>query len=195
MLSNEQVHIVESLAEPVGKLWCELQAQYTKEAIFYVVAPLSSTPLPIYDWVVKHKTDFTAWDKVRFVLMDEQVEGTKPPFQYVAVDDSASYEGFARKHFIKPLNNKIEVVKPELNNLNSFEQSIDLLILALGPDGNYANVMPGTNAEIGWHIAKLSQSFKTLHTKADSQSYANASVRYVVRPTASPASKSCHSNY
>jgi hypothetical protein len=44
--------IVKSLAEPVGELWKTLQSEKTDKGLFIVSSPLSSTPLPIYEWVI-----------------------------------------------------------------------------------------------------------------------------------------------
>lgn len=170
--------IVPSLAEPVGMMWKELQNTYTQSGVFRIASPLSSTPLPIYQWVVKNAKSFSHWDKVRFVLMDEMVEGKSPDFSYVPLNDAASYEGFARKHFLNPLvdkiKNNIEVIKPELSKISTFEIPLDLLILALGVNGNYANVMPDTPFERSWHIAHLTPEFQKTHTQMGSKSYPGA---------------------
>lgn len=175
-----KIHIVPSLAEPVGKLWQTLQAEHTKD-VFYVAAPLSSTPLPIYEWVVDGADQFGDWSKATFVLMDEQVEGQKPPFAYISRNDPASYEGFAYKHFLEPLRAKtgirLTLLKPDLPEINSFSPPIDLLILALGVKGNYANVMPGTAEATGWHVAHLIPEFRQAHTQVGSHSYENAHFR------------------
>jgi 6-phosphogluconolactonase/glucosamine-6-phosphate isomerase/deaminase len=174
------INIVKSLAEPVGNLWRELQASHDGND-FSVASPLSSTPLPIYEWVIKSAESFSNWEQVNFILMDEQVEGRSAPFTYIPTDDDASYEGFACKHLLDPLRTEtgtsIDVLKPDLGVIDSFAPSIDLLILALGVRGNYANVMPGTEKNAGWHIAHLSSEFRQSHTHKDSQSYANAEFR------------------
>ncbi|HEY4513617.1 MAG TPA: 6-phosphogluconolactonase [Candidatus Paceibacterota bacterium] len=173
--------IVSSFAEPIGNIWKNLQAQYTKGGLFFVAAPLSSTPLPIYEWIVEHATEFENWDKVRFVLMDEMFEGEKPPFNYVSNSDSASYEGFAKKYLLEPIKNKIgtdiKIIKPEISDIENFDTEIDLLILAVGAKGNYANVMPGTPEKMGWHIAHLTEEFRQSHTEKGSQSYEGANFR------------------
>lgn len=177
----ERLHMVESLAEPVGKLWRDLQDKYTREGEFFVAAPLSSTPLPIYQWIVLHADTFPNWEKTNFVLMDEMVEGEHPPFTYVPTTDAASYEGFARKHFLDPLQQKTsvknQIVKPAIQHMQDFHTPIDLLLLALGVKGNYANVMPGTPLETGWHTAHLIPEFRQAHTASGSQSYAGAVFR------------------
>ncbi len=173
--------IVPSLAEPVGTIWKDLQAKFTKDRNFFVASPLSSTPLPIYQWIINHAEEFENWDKVRFVLMDEMLEGEKPPFSYVPITDPASYEGFAKKHLLEPLSKKVpiftEVIKPEMSDIKSFNTKIDLLILAIGVKGNYANVMPGTNENVGWHIAHLIPEFRQAHTQQGSQSFEGANFR------------------
>jgi 6-phosphogluconolactonase/glucosamine-6-phosphate isomerase/deaminase len=168
--------IVPSLAEPVGELWQRLQSEHTRTAYFYVASPLSSTPLPVYDWIIQHKADFPNWDKVRFTLMDEMVEGDASPFHYISPDDSASYERFARQHFLAPLDKNVPILRPNLLEMQNIPP-VDLLILALGVKGNYANVMPGTPIETGWHIAHLSPDFRQAHTNKDSKSYAGATFR------------------
>lgn len=174
-------HIVSSLAEPVGTIWKDMQAEYTKDGTFSVASPLSSTPLPIYEWIINHSTEFVGWDKVRFVLMDEMLDGNKPPFQYVSTNDAASYEGFAKQHLLRPLEKEtgvsIIVIKPEAENIEKFSTKLDLLILAIGVKGNYANVMPDTPELTGWHIAHLIPEFRQSHTQHGSQSYEGANFR------------------
>ena len=175
-----EITVVKSLAEPVGKLWRELQSE-AGTSNFSVASPLSSTPLPIYEWLTTHAANLPNWDLVHFVLMDEQVEGTSAPFRYVSTNDAASYQGFAKKYLLAPLRAKtgaaIEVLTPDLEMIDSFAPPIDLLILALGVNGNYANVMPGTERMVGWHVAHLTPEFRQAHTQKDSKSYANAAFR------------------
>lgn len=175
--SNLRIHTVASLAEPVGRVWHDLQGDFIKHGSFNVAAPLSSTSLPIYDWIINNKNDFGSWDRVRFVLMDEQVEGVAPPYSYVRIEDRASYENFALKNFLQPLGENVPLLKPDLDKLEAFNPRIDLLILALGIHGNYANVMSRTPIDTGWHIAKLSSEFKQVHTNTKSRSYSGASFR------------------
>jgi 6-phosphogluconolactonase/glucosamine-6-phosphate isomerase/deaminase len=176
MTRKPNVTVVPSLAEPLGKLWCDLQSKYTGKGEFYVAAPLSNSAVPVFDWVVHHKNSFSNWDKVQFVLMDEQVEGEQPPFRYIAHNDPASYELFAHKHFLDRMHEAIPVLKPDVNLIDDFAPRIDLLILALGIQGNYANVMPGTPVDSGWHIAHLSSEFRQTHTTG-AGAYAGATFR------------------
>ena len=173
--------VVSSLAEPVGSIWRALQNNYTQIELFHIAAPLSSTPLPIYKWVIENAESFHKWDKVRFVLMDEMVERVKSAFSYVALNDVASYEGFAKKTLLQQLEDKvkinIKIIKPELSKIDTIEIPIDLLILALGLQGNYANVMPNTSIEIGWHIAQLTSEFRQIHTHQGSKSFEGAHFR------------------
>jgi 6-phosphogluconolactonase/glucosamine-6-phosphate isomerase/deaminase len=172
--------IVKSLAEPVGELWKTLQSEKTDKGLFIVSSPLSSTPLPIYEWVIDNAESFSGWKSFRFVLMDEMLKRNMP-FEYVPTDDPASYEGFAKKHLLDLLRYKVDfdsdVMKPHLNEISTFNVPIDLLILALGVKGNYANVMPGTSLETGWHIAKLIPEFRQAHTQKGSHSYEGADFR------------------
>ena len=177
-----KVYVVDDLAGPVGTRWRQLQEEKTAAGReFLVAAPLSSTPLPVFRWIINHASTFPSWERVRFVLMDEQVAGILPPFTYVDVEDSASYEGFARKHLLGPLEEvtgvAVPVITPNLNNLDGFMTKLDLLLLAIGPNGNYANVMPGTPDSTGWHVAHLQNEFRHAHTAADSKSYAGARFR------------------
>lgn len=176
MRIQREIKPVPSLGEPVGKLWQSLQAEYTSKGYFNVAAPLSSTPLPIYDWIIQHKDSFSGWDKVRFVLMDEMVDGDKQSFHYISTDDFASYERFAHHHFLDPLRENVPVLKPKLPQVTDVP-SIDLLMLAVSVKGNYANVMPGTELETGWHIARLIPEFRQAHTRKSSKSYAGAAFR------------------
>ncbi len=173
-----------SLGECVGMFWRDLQSEVTsKKDSFHVASPLSSTPLPIYEWIIANWQDFDGWEKVRFVLMDEQVESNSPPFNYIPGEDSASYEAFANEHLLLPLKNKlgfpIPVVKPKIDDIDSFylESPIDLLVLALGVKGNFANVMPNTTKSTSWHIAHLIPEFQVAHTQAGSESYEGARFR------------------
>ncbi len=173
--------VVPSLDEPVGERWRSVQADVTNQRRFRIAAPLSSTPVPIYEWVLQRAEAFERWSQVDFVLMDEQLEGQRPPFRYVHPTDDASYEGFANRRFLTPLRGAtgltVPILKPDLETLDSFEPTIDLLILALGVDGNYAGVMPGTRRHESWHVAHLTPAFRTVHTSADSSSYAGAQFR------------------
>ncbi len=173
-----KIHTVQSLAEPVGTIWKYLQNEYTEKGYFHVASPLSSTPLPIYQWIIVNAEEFVNWNKVRFVLMDEMLQGETPPFSYVQLDDLASYEGFAYRNFLTPLrestDKSIPIVKPDVQKIEEFEVEIDLLILALGVGGNYANIMPGTPENAGWHIADLTPEYRESHTKSTSMSFADA---------------------
>ncbi|HEY1835911.1 MAG TPA: 6-phosphogluconolactonase [Candidatus Saccharimonadales bacterium] len=179
---TKKLTIVPSLAEPVGGLWRDLQAKYTRTGNFYVASPLSSTPLPVYEWIVANAATFVNWNKTRFVLMDEQVEGDRPPFSYIATTDQASYERFAKEKLLRPLARKVSlakeaILKPDLNDPADFNPTIDLLVLALGVKGNYANVMPGTPINTGWHVAHLIPGFRQAHTRKGSNSYEGARFR------------------
>lgn len=181
----------EELAVYVGKLWQKLQSVTTKEGTFYLSSPLSSTPLPLYQWVVENADSFKGWRNFRFILMDEQVEGNSlKKFSYISVKDPASYERFAREKLLNPL---IErgcvsplsniILKPDIQNLSAFDdliakhKGIDLLILALGVKGHYAQVMPGTPLETGFHIVKLIPELAQVHTQKGSKSYEGAQFR------------------
>ena len=174
------IKIVASVGDTAGRIWKNLQNTKTQTDDFSISAPLSSTPLPLYTWIVDNAHEFINWQRVKFVLMDEMLEEGRP-WQYVTIEDQASYEGFARKNFLDPLSKKldqqIEVIKPHLDTIEKFSTPLDLLILALGPNGNYANVMPGTSAETGWHIAHLTSAFRQSHTNSQSQSYNGANFR------------------
>jgi 6-phosphogluconolactonase/glucosamine-6-phosphate isomerase/deaminase len=178
-----RIHIVPSLAQPVGALWKRVQQHYVGHGngVFHIASPLSSTPLPIYRWLIKNSSALPYWENVTFVLMDEQLDGGAAPFRYVCRDDPASYEGFAYRHLLDPLAKEtgvvVPVVKPNPMAINDFMIDIHLLILALGVNGNYANVMPGTREDVGWHVSQLTPEFREAHTHADSQSYAGAGFR------------------
>jgi 6-phosphogluconolactonase/glucosamine-6-phosphate isomerase/deaminase len=173
--------IVPSLAEPVGRHWQTVQSKFVREGQFFVAAPLSSTPVPVYSWVLENSTRFLGWEAVSFVLMDEQVDGQPPQCEYIAVSDPASYESFAHRNFLDELRRRtgtaLPVIKPDLHKVGEFHTPVNLLILALGVKGNFANVMPGTPLSYGWHIAELTEDFKTSHTSTHSNSYAGASFR------------------
>lgn len=168
----------EEIAEYTGRLWQELQDRYTKEGLFYLSSPLSSTPLPLYKWVIENARSFPNWKQFCFILMDEQVEGNpQSGFSYVSPENPASYERFARKNLLESLqqedcflNLDDVILKPNLTNLPAFDSflrdhgGIDLLILAIGAKGHYAQVMPGTSFETGFHVAKLIPEFIQAHT-------------------------------
>lgn len=174
---SEKLYVVEALGEPVGKIWQELQAKYTREGLFYVSSPLSNTPLPVYQWIIDRSVSFENWNKMRFILMDEQVESVEPPFVYIPSDHPACYERFARQKLLNPLSQKLNirldtsVLKPELDHLETFDRiiqdhrGIDLLILAIGARGHYAQVMPATKINTGFHVARLIPEFIEAHTK------------------------------
>lgn len=163
--NTENLHIVERLAEPVGELWRQLQNQYIQTCgSFNVASPLSNTPKPIYNWIATHANEFQR-KNTSFVLMDEQVEGDRKPFHYIDESDPASYEGFAKAHLLATLPQPVPVLKPDLSSLEKFKPPIHLLILAMGIRGNYANVMPGTPLETGWHVTELIDEFRQEHTQ------------------------------
>ena len=170
----------ELLAQFVGEFWRNLPS--TVEDEFFIACPLSSTPLPLYDWVVGNASSFRDWEKMKFVLMDEQVEGAGP-FTYVSPEDAASYEKFAKDKFLNRLPVSVPILKPELERVENFDQIItahgglDLLVLAIGAKGHYAQVMPGTSLETGFHVAKLIPELAQAHTKKGSQSYEGAQFR------------------
>jgi len=185
---NKNVKVVESLGESIGAIWKKQQTVTAQNKLFYVASPLSSTPIPLYQWLIQHAREIPYWENMRFILMDELVEGNEKPFIYISQEDQASYERFAYTHFLNPLTREVKladnmILKPELNDLQAYDKfisqhgGIDLLILALGVRGNYANVMPNTPENTGWHIAKLLDEFKKAHTNKDSQSYAGAYFR------------------
>lgn len=178
----------EQLATYAGELWRKLQQEYTRNGLFYVSSPLSSTPLPLYNWIIAHAQSFANWNKFRFILMDEHVEQNHD-FHYVPLSDAACYERFAREKFLDPLQTYTNIdteqilLKPYLNDLNHFSKmleehkGIDLLILAIGDKGHYAQVMPGTPLETGFHIAKLIPQLAQTHTRKGSQTYESARFR------------------
>lgn len=194
-VEHENIHVVKSLGEVVAPIWAKQQEQYTKDdGLFYVSSPLSSTPLPLYKKLIEDAPSIPNWERMRFVLMDEQVEGDKPPFSYISLNDPASYEQFARRHFLEPLGQKVRLandvlMKPDLSDLERFNATIvdhngiDLLILAIGVKGNYANVMPDTEIsseealQKGWHVTHLISEFRQIHTQGGSQSFAGAQFR------------------
>lgn len=172
---HENVHIVESLAEPVGNIWKNLQTQYAQNGEFLVASPLSRTPLPIYQWLLENAQAIPHWEKLRFVFMDEQVRKVDEKLRYLPIADPASFEGFARKNFLHPLSEKVSVsenqmiLKPDIENFSEFDEflekhnGLDLLVLAIGEEGHYALVMPGTLLEKGYHEAALSPKVVTQH--------------------------------
>lgn len=165
--------IVPSLGKPVGELWKDLQAR--QEGLFLVASPLSRTPLPVYEWILQNVGSFSNWNNFRFVFMDEQTEEVDGKLSYVPVDNPASLEGFARKHFLDPLSKQTSIpeermiLKPDLQNFQEFDSMIeehnglDLLVLAIGEEGHYALVMPGTALEKGYHAAHVSPKVVTQH--------------------------------
>lgn len=168
------------LASFVGEFWRNLQSAVEDE--FFIACPLSSTPLPLYNWVVENASSFDKWNKVKFVLMDDQVEASEP-FQYVSAEDEASYEKFAKDKFLDRLSVAVPILKPDLERMGNFDQMIethgglDLLVLAIGAKGHYAQVMPGTSLETGFHVAKLIPELVQAHTKKGSESYEGARFR------------------
>ncbi len=174
------------MAEYVGKIWKNLQNICPD--LFYVSSPLSSTPIPLYKWLINNANSIKNWNKFKFILMDEQVEESEN-FRYVSVEDLASYENFAMKNLLKPLQEKTNIpltkfiLKPELKNLKLFDKEIekhngiDLLILAIGVRGHFAQMMPGTSLATGFHITKLIPELAQIHTRNESKSYAGAKFR------------------
>jgi 6-phosphogluconolactonase/glucosamine-6-phosphate isomerase/deaminase len=176
------------MAEYVGSCWRELQNKEATNSDFIVASPLSSTPLPIYRWVLSNTDKFQNWSQFRFLLMDEQIEDSSE-LSYVSLSDEASYEAFARDKFLTPLSVAIRkqvedfLIKPSLTEFSNLDdrlkknKGLDILILAFGEDGHYAQVMPGTAVSTGFHVSKLSAALSELHTKPSSISYPNATFR------------------
>lgn len=168
------------LASFVGEFWRNLQSTVDDE--FFIAFPLSSTPLPLYAWVVENASSFKNWGNVRFILMDEQVEGADT-FEYISPGDAASYEKFAKDKFLDRLPVSVSILKPDLARVENFDQMIeahgglDLLVLTIGAKGHYAQVMPGTSLETGFHVTKLIPELAQAHTKKGSQSYEGAQFR------------------
>jgi len=167
--------IVESFAERVGIIWKNLQSHHASYGEFFVASPLSRTPLPIYEWLLQNAESIPLWEKLRFVLMDEQVQQVNGKLQYLPIDNAASFEGFARKHFLHPLSERISVpekqmiLKPNLEDFSAFDtmleahDGLDLLILAIGEEGHYALVMPGTPLVQGYHTTRINPKVVTQH--------------------------------
>ncbi len=160
----------------LGERWRVYQAKHTKRGLFFVSSPLSSTPLPLYRWVIENADSFENWDNFRFILMDEQVDRNHN-VSYVDSNDSASYEKFLREKLLNPLQRYLgdinrAILRPGLQDLGAFDgmieehNGIDLLILAIGARGHYAQVMPGISLDTGFHIARLIPEFIETHTKA-----------------------------
>jgi 6-phosphogluconolactonase/glucosamine-6-phosphate isomerase/deaminase len=163
------------LAEFVGTQWRDYQNNTSPNAPFIVSSPLSSTPKPLYRWVIENSARFSNWSQFRFLIMDEQfavgIEHT-----YVESSAPTSFVRFARTELIDPLSSRASVehehsiILPNLDQLSQVDVSlsdhggIDLLILAVGLDGHYAQVMPGTPLTTGYHVAKLSKELSAGHT-------------------------------
>ncbi|MBI3335571.1 MAG: 6-phosphogluconolactonase [Candidatus Portnoybacteria bacterium] len=110
-------------------------------------------------------------------------------FTYVPRSDPASYERFAREKLLESLEKKIDgaitgsILKPDLRDLKAFDtfiedhKGIDLLILAIGVKGHYAQVMPGTPIEKGFHVTKLIPELSAVHSQKGSKSYEGAKFR------------------
>ncbi|HSW96948.1 MAG TPA: 6-phosphogluconolactonase [Candidatus Saccharimonadales bacterium] len=170
---------VSSLGESVGLLWKKLQKKYTEHGHFLVASPLSSTPLPIYRWLLENAQSIPHWEKLKFVFMDEQVKEVDGKLAYLSIENPASFEHFARKHFLHPLSEKVSIseeqmiLKPDLEKLQDFDMllnnhnGLDLLVLAIGEEGHYALVMPGTSIEKGYHMVNISPKVITQHVDSN----------------------------
>lgn len=177
MKLQDNFHIVDSLAESVGTIWKDLQTQYTQHGEFLVASPLSRTPLPIYQWLLQNAQTIPRWEKFRFVFMDDQIKEINGKRRYVPIDDPASLEGFGRKHLLHPLSVQVSVpeeqmiLKPNLENFAAFDalldkhNGLDLLVLAIGEEGHYALVMPGTPIERGYHASHVTPKVITQHVE------------------------------
>lgn len=188
---DDRVRVVDDVGPAVGRRWQDLQEQVARcDRDFWVSAPLSATPLPVYRWLIAHAGGISGWNRMRFVLMDEQLDGVDTSnLAYVASTDPASYTGFALRNFLEPLRHEVELdqqalIIPGLDDLSGFGHMIDrrggldLVILALGVGGNYANVMPGTGINTGWHVTKLTDEYRDVHTRPGSASYEGARFRH-----------------
>jgi 6-phosphogluconolactonase/glucosamine-6-phosphate isomerase/deaminase len=166
---------VRDLAEAAGQLWREVQNQVSPAKEFIVASPLSSTSLPLYQWVIENADTFTNWNRFRFLMMDESLENADQ-LRYVDVKSPTSFSRFAHERLLRPLSDlkKIDIdqafLLPELENFRAIHErltqhsGIDLLILAVGLDGHYAQVMPGTLLDVGYHVSRLSEKTSEGHT-------------------------------
>src|SRR5438270_12684472 len=68
-----QIHVVSSLAKPIALLWKKYQKEYGDKGKFIAAAPISNTPIPMYEWITEHAHKFTHWSTFHFLMMDEQV--------------------------------------------------------------------------------------------------------------------------
>ena len=175
MLNNEliqskpfEIDISENpqeVAEKVFSLWKELAN--STEGEFYVAAPLSSTPLLLYQMIINRSDEINHWENFRFLFMDEMLEENGEG--YVSREDDASYVSFAIEYLLGPLAKKYNLdlsqimMLPELETFDDFERrlnehgGLDLLVLATGAGGHFAQVVPGTPLDTGFHIADLNK--------------------------------------
>jgi 6-phosphogluconolactonase/glucosamine-6-phosphate isomerase/deaminase len=181
---------IEQFGQESGLFWKQLEDQYARNGTFYVASPISNTPIPIYTWIIQHAREFANWQNFRFVLMDEQVEGTgNGVFSYISETDPASFEGKIKNVLFQPVTDATGVdirnaaVKPNLEALHSFDaeleerNGLDLLVLAIGEGGHYAQVRPGTPLDKGFHIAHLRGDYKERHTKIEGQLFSGSEFR------------------
>lgn len=175
MIHQQVFSSIDALAEAAGEIWLSMQtAAQTSE--FWLASPLSNTPRALYAWVIRECRRFQNWEKFRFVMMDEQLLNTEAP-EYVPADHPASFIAFARRELLNPLRalgvplSSDPVIIPELSELARFDavvtgrKGIDLLVLAVGLDGHYAQVMPGTRLNVGYHVANLPGEYIDSHTR------------------------------
>lgn len=174
-MQKNKIHIASELGESIGLLWQSYQNQHKSDNPFIVASPISNTPLPIYQWITANAKEFSHWDDFRFVLMDEQVVKEQASFSYIPLSDPASFENKIKQMFLLPVEKEIgipisqSILKPDLGNLQDLDKEmaqhtgIDLLILAIGEEGHYAQVLPGTQKTVGFHVAELLESYKQKH--------------------------------
>src|SRR6185369_4227754 len=141
---------IEQVVKNIAEKW--KQAQAKSHGQFLMASPLSSTPLPLYDYVAANAKSFTNWENFCFVMMDEMCDGELNALSYIAENDLANYTSFAWKNLIEPLEAQVRVnLKTYLPPINHLEEGdeflshyhgLDLLILAIGENGHFAQVTP-----------------------------------------------------
>ena len=123
---------------------------------FYVCLSGGKTPVPLYQRIAEHKTDFP-WNKTHIFLTDER---------FVPLNDLDSNFGMIKENLLDIVNiprENIHAVKIEKNVNNSakrYEEDIreffelkenelpafDLTLLGMGKDGHIASLFPGSEA-------------------------------------------------
>lgn len=155
------------LANYIGNYWAELQNNANSE-LFIAPSP-SRESSDLFDWLVTNCHSLQNWDKLKVFLTYDLLRG-EADIQYLDKFSEDSFARYIRNNLFKLLKDRKPdiptesiFVQPILATLTNYDEMItansglDLVIVYPNRNGVYARVMPGTAAEKGYHLTKMTQ--------------------------------------